>query len=854
MSIKTFAAESVIGLIAQLETSELVTVVTTMANDERPEPTVAYTRQLLGLYIDGNEVTGITAIQADDQFLLPLITVLENTGINISTSAEDFSVSGIRVYTPGGDATLYPEDIIVIDGQVMVTQLALAERFLIQVEYDQSTFALHLSLPWTLTPALPAQITQAIEAQYSPPAASLRNMRADLYYYNDETEEGVFGDYFFAGNLAGGAWRFRVDQDEEGATTPLEYYWTTDFGKSQALIGNSDFSLHPLLPTIESTGVQILYSSSAMPESANVDMARSNSNRQMANGTRNISGVATPGSVAELRVDGGAIARTRVRLDGTFDFPRVDLPTRGYSEVVVLILDRNSGALIESQDFSRRSGIELLNAGQHTVFATLGEQGNSLDNRYDSPGAAGAAQWRYGLTEDLTLELGTQQVNGFSANEASISMALSNYWFGSLGYADSFDRSAAALDLEGGNERWQFDATLQEYELKQPASSTDDGQNQRQWSRSINYRFQVSDNFGIGIIGRDSNTSYEQSRFVLPSISWSNRRNLSISAMPNIEGRYRIDGRFNPTYKHSFRYAFEDDRHLLDFQHRNDQGQEFFVNYRADRELKDRIEMGMVHHWSANSLGSARFGLISNAGQIGYALDWESNFLPGLNSRFRLSKGAFDESVHEKDDATYLQWHMTLDFAVAQNKIVPADTAWGSFESAALTGELLMGDKRISSDYKIDKIELLIDGDSRTATVAGGRYYVDGLQAGLHKVSIDSRHLPIELMPKVDQSFWVRLDNAAATEVPLALEARFAIAGRVQNSAGEFSVGERLVIINDNDRIVGEAYSDQFGFYRADNLAPGEYRVYVERVGNKVAQRQVTITNEFLFEQDLIIP
>jgi hypothetical protein len=197
---------------------------------------------------------------------------------------------------------------------------------------------------------------------------------------------------------------------------------------------------------------------------------------------------------------------------------------------------------------------------------------------------------------------------------------------------------------------------------------------------------------------------------------------------------------------------------------------------------------------------------------------------------------------------------MTFDFAVAQNRIVPADSNRGSLNSAALSGELLLNGKRIPPRYDINRIELLIDGDSRTATVQGGRYYVDGLQPGLHKVAIDSRYLPIELMPKVDQSFWVRLESSAATEVPLALEVRFAIAGRVQDVNGLNKINERMLILDERGRTVGEVYTDQYGLYRADNLAPGIYTVAVERDGGFVADIEITISDDFLFEQDLVVP
>ena len=135
-----------------------------------------------------------------------------------------------------------------------------------------------------------------------------------------------------------------------------------------------------------------------------------------------------------------------------------------------------------------------------------------------------------------------------------------------------------------------------------------------------------------------------------------------------------------------------------------------------------------------------------------------------------------------------------------------------------------------------------------------GRYYLDGLEPGLHKISIDSRFLPIELMPGDNQDYWVRLEAGASTEVPLLLEARYAISGRVRNVDGENVTGLQLSILNAAGRQVGEVYTDRYGLYRADALAPGKYYVVAYENGERLSAIEVRITDAFLFEQDLLVP
>ncbi len=814
---------------------------------------LTYTRQLIGLYVDGVEQPAITGVFDGEQYLLPLVTVMDAALISISTDTATSAGEGIRLNTPGGQAGIDPSDLRVIAGQVLVRQSALAENLLIDVRFDQARYAIFLELPWSSPQFRQAVQAQTPEPQFEPPGASVRNLRADLNYISTGTFDGWMGDYFAAGNLSGGTWQFRVQQDELGNSRPLEYYWSRNFQNSQALAGNTDFSLHPLLPTVEQTGVQFLYSTAPLPRASYRTSTGPNRNRGIANGIRNIEGVGTPGSVAELRVDGGIVARTRVRLDGTYDFLNVELPTRGYSEVMVYILDRSSGTLLDTQSFSRRSGIELLSGGQHTLFGTLGAQGNPLDSQSRSQGSAVAAQWRYGITEDMTVELGRQQVGGLNGTEAALSMALFNNWFGSLGYASSFDRDAMGLDLEGGNGLWSFDFRAREYRM---TGLPDRDQERRQWSRYLNYRYEFTENLTLGLVGRDVRTSFATESFLMPGANWSNRRNFSVSAYPNINGNYRLDSRYGLSPLATARYAYESNRHLIDYRQRNGRGQEYYANYRTGQSLSDRMELGLVHYSENDLLGRVQFGVVTNGGRIGYNMDWESRLLPGFNSRLRLARGGYDVGIYEdeEEDELYLQWHMTLDFAVAQSGIVPADTAWGAFSSAALTGEVLLGGRRVTAADEIDRIELVIDGDSHTALVEAGRYYLDGLEPGLHKISIDSRFLPIELMPGDNQDYWVRLEAGASTEVPLILEARYAIAGRVRNVDGANMVGLNLAILNDAGRKVGEAYTDQYGLYRADALAPGKYYVVAEENGVRLSAIQVEIVDAFLFEQDLLVP
>ena len=836
-----------------------------------PATGIEYNQQLVGVFVDNVEKAGLIVAHDGSEYLLPLVTTLEMTGAELApeSSSEDAS---IRINTPGGPAILKQDDLQLVNGQLMISQSTLATRLLIEVTFDQSSFALRLTLPWS-TRAAREYLGAAIpDPDFEPPAASIRNMRADVNYFSSPIDQGSYSDFFMSGNLAGGGWNVRAEQYSNGDSGLFDYFWMRGSDRSQTMIGNAEYSLHPLLPTIEQTGVQYLFSNVALPVRNDIDLSRSNGTRKLANGVRDIAGVAPPGAVAELRVDGRVRARTRVRLDGSYDFPEVELPTRGYAEVQVLILDNRSGALLDTQDFSRRSGIELLADGQHSLFAASGIEGNPLAAQRRLTGTSNAAQWRYGLTENITLEAGRQQMDDSFGNQAALSMAVSKHWFTSLAVAESDRRSSLGLDIEGGSDRWRFDFSGREFKLHNDETapvyppeeslveSLEDNTDsavatgaEKQWARSLNFRYQVNDNLTLGVIGRDVQTAAESTRFLLPNARWTNRQNLSVSFQPNSEGGYRVDSRFMPSRYDSVRYSYEDQAHLIDYRRGSNSGRTLYATFSTSPDIEGYLEFGVETQFDNPGFGNLQLAVVHENEQAGYAMAWEAQLLPGVQSQMRLGKVAREAGLREDANDLSFHWQLTFDFAVAQGRIIAADSDSSASNSAALTGALMLGEERISENYDIDRIELLIDGDNYTAAVQNGRYYIEGLAPGLHRVSIDSRYLPMELSPEPGQSFWVRLEKSAATEVPLALEAKYSFAGRVRNQAGDNLANVRLIVLDANAEPIAELRSDQFGLYRSENLHPGVYQLLAEYNGIVAGMREVHISDAYLFEQDLNI-
>jgi hypothetical protein len=795
-----------------------------------------YQQLLIGFYVDDIEKTALFALYDGEQYLVPLRRVLEDTG------AELVDREGrLVIVSPGGEVVISREELRDHQGILMIRQQALNDLLMMDAKFDPQAYALLVYPPWWQVRAPQAVVRPVITPHYSPPSASLRNMRADFSYYGDDDRNDTWSQYYLSGNLAGGYWSARAERDINDDHRVFDYRWQRETEHSQVLLGNARFSIHPLVPTVDQTGAQLLWNSQPRGAGQGSGIANADGSRQLGSGVRTISGTGQPGSIAELRLSGTVIARTRVRLDGTFEFLDVDMPSRGFSDVKVLLRDRSSGTLLEEIDYSRRGGEGILARGQHTVFASVGEQGNFLDDDIDSRGAAGAMQWRYGVTDSFTAELSHQYDGEEGATVAATSLSFGGSWFGSLAYATNPDVNAAELILNGGRANWQFDLLAREY----------DGQ----WLRQADYRYTVSPNLIVGLAGRDSRTTFEDENFLLPTLSWGNGSSLWASARPNTEGNYRVDSRYSPTRRDTLRYTYEDEDHFVDLRRNASNGLEYFATFRGGEQFSSRYEFGVIVRSEDRLLEEARFSLVHNVGgSPGFAVQWDSRPLQGVYSRLRVSDNAIVNAAEDFDAGFTVQWDVTLDYAVSAGRIIPADSSLGGFGSAALVGDVVLDFPGHVEMGDINRISLIVDGVRRTARVQDGKYYVDGLEPGLHKVSLDSRFLPIQLSPASGQQYWVMLESAAATEVPFRLEVGYAVAGRVSMVDGEALKHARVSVLDEQGRSLQTVHTDQFGLYRIDRLPPGRYRIIVEEDGLAVAARSVDIVDEFLFEQDIKLP
>ncbi|MFQ3324427.1 MAG: hypothetical protein ACI90U_002254 [Pseudomonadales bacterium] len=98
---------------------------------------------LVGLIIDGTEVGVIHILADDNEYYFPLSTLLPHLGVGARIVG-----GGLNVSSPGGDVYLERDSLVYTQDLVFVKQSALINKLKLDIEFDESLYAIKVLLPW----------------------------------------------------------------------------------------------------------------------------------------------------------------------------------------------------------------------------------------------------------------------------------------------------------------------------------------------------------------------------------------------------------------------------------------------------------------------------------------------------------------------------------------------------------------------------------------------------------------------------------------------------------------------------------------------------------------------------------
>jgi hypothetical protein len=799
--------------------------------------------QLAVAQLNGRELSsGIPIIMQPDGGTL---VALEYFLAALSLHAEHDG-SGYRIDTPLGTATLPRSVLRDVQGYVYVDTGTLAKAFASDVRFDPSEYALRVDTAWTTAPAAQPQTTTqtgVAAADVSAPFASLSQVRSELDYVRDDRSDHASLTTDLGGALGPGYWRARYDDDLNGARRFDTWSWVTGSDGRRWLLGRQLVGLNSLLPTFYLTGAQIAASNRPSvafgPTLAYGELAASRFDAP-----RSVRGKGPPGGVAELRRNGQVIARTTIRLDGSYEF--TDQITAGVHLEIAVYERGHTDVPVRVEEVNQQAADQMLPAGVWVQQAGIGTTGNPLDPAATSDGQhAGFYQWRQGVTNNLTTLAAVQTVG--DQHNALVGAATSLPGLGAWAAFAARGEQGNAWQVFGdgarGNAFWhanfqRFDAGF----IAADSAPHEDDSIETGWAFAPNLRASV-----VGRHYRDSGTAPID--FVKPAFAWQPRANIALSARPDFDGHYTFYGNWAPQPGWRVALTRYNPRTDLEIEHRYAGGFGIRAMLTEDRQLGHRAALvadgwqiaGRPIGWSA--------GVLGGEGRVGFLLDVAGEVYPGLSLHAQYLDDPLLRNA-QPDPGPVLSLALVADFAVT-----PAGIARGSFRPELLNIGGISG--RIEApEGSLDTsrtrgVSVLVDGHLRGEVDANGRFYLADLPPGIYTLELDTEKLPLEYQP-TDRARRVEVKAGAVTRLDFQVVLRLGIAGRVTDKGGHPVVGAKVSVVDGSGKILATTTTDAWGYYRVDGLAPAPYRVSATNTNGRT-ELAFTLRDRFLFGQNLTL-
>lgn len=819
------------------------------------------TEELVGLRVGNLELETLLAHKRKGRFWLPL----EETGGFLSLKVVS-EKDGMRLATPIGVVDVPSSAVFRSNSSKYIDQKFLETRLNARVKFAEGDGYIDVDLPWR--PGAAIKLSEGIgdERQLSPealpPPAGISTLHGDVSYrFGNAGNERVFEGYFRAtGHAHGGVWQINYQEDLLTNHRIRDAIWMKQLDDNRFIqIGHQTLAVHPLLQSIEMTGVQYAWTNAKAARTiAGINTGALLGRR--VDHQRSFAGEGPVGGRAELWLDDSIYAQTPIGLSGEFRFSDVHLPAR-QSRIEIRIYDRgNGGTPIKVIRKSLNLSELLLENGQHSVLVGAGYGGNAFDQAgrglhgehsesYETDGVgrlAAFALGRYAVSDNLTLESGVTITDDTPRAMVGGVARFSTNVVGS-GSVSLDDKTGATYlaEFDWRKTDWRLIARSYHRQHSINDSFTLNGikRYDPDWDHFLELTYAVRSNLSMGLIAR----AQPEAEFVLPFALWRPIEHMSVEVRPDQFGVYRIDGRYRLSSTENLYAAYYDDDSSVSYTRLFD-----------DRQLTVELQHNRHDVWRA--------GLrLSGGSLIDYDLSWNVGGYVTDDADYWVYAGVRREVRHgvhvyananyastqqryfKNDDTTDWRLRVGLSFDLAPNQdgFVAAPGHGVDVGYGAIAG-------RVKTDGDDGKAELAnmtvkINGKPAGRTAKDGSFYLPRVEIGVHIVEFDQESLPIQQVA-TKASVVAKVVPGAVTNVAFVTKAEYGVAGQVLNRAGEPISNATVVVLDAQSIEVGRGQSSSFGYYRIDGLRKGDYRVTLlgdNRI--RSGARMFTINSEFLF-------
>ncbi len=799
-------------------------------------------RLLVGAIIRGKEAGAIEVIRRNGRYQVPLEPFAELTRTGLVWT-EDL----LRLETPFGNVELEAGDLLEIGGTKYLSQTLIESRLATPILFDAEQFALVFDLPWRpeLVDLENLEPPPAPEADVFPPRASLSTIRIQASSTTTETESRLASTTTVGGRLASGFWRVRYEDDFEGRNELREYSWLRTAGRQRYLVGQQRPHVHPLLESLEFTGLQVASTNQPLELFSPTPEFGELLSRRLQPLT-SVRGDGPPAGLAELRIDGEVISQQVIGLDGRYEFLEIPLESRRLSRLEILLFDRHNLSVPVAIHEKNQSANDLLLApGARILIGGAGREGNLLaDDDAISARGVGFLQWRQGVTPRLTVEAAVQEGRESRRAVAGLISRLGPGTVLSFATARSEDGLGYDLALERLRGRWRL--LTQSRWLEEGFLGPEAGELYHH-DVEVGYR---TGRLDLALIGRSSRDADRQEEHLLPALAWRPTNRLFLRARPDRFGDYRYDAAYRFGSRARLGASYQD-RLSVDLTTRLRDRYYLTLDGQWGDEEPDRYSAivrwfdagGWRPNWSAGLLYS------EGGDQVGYLAGVTAEVRDGLRARVEISNPDGTSDGHR------VVVGLTANLAVARGRLLSGRRRAVRDDRGAIAGRVRPDVPGGFPTYPLGELRIFLDGKLATTTEPDGTFFVGNLKEGVHRIELDPENLPLELVPR-RLALFAEVASAAVTRVDFEVIPEFGIAGRL-TTKGQPLPEVFLQVVDSAGNVVGRGRSDRFGYYRIDRLPPGRYTLRVALGELDVVDelecigRSFEILDDFLFGVDL---
>lgn len=807
---------------------------------------------VVGLSIQSREVDTVEAVEENGTYYLPLEPLARATGCTLQVFG-----SQVHVETPLGTVFFYEKDLRWYNGSLYISQDLVERRFHTPVTFNPAEFSLDLDLPWRPAWGEPRPERADVVPDAEPGSFGVSDFREEYNYTQTESYSRHTSSTTLDGRVAGGTWRTRYETNFDGYHEMREYNWQRIFGQSVFQAGQQWVQLHPLMDSINFSGAQLGYTNQRMDRYDGLSDSRALFARNTSP-VRTFRGRAEPGSFVQLRVDGVVVSQTVVGLSGEFEFIEVQLPSLRLNYVEIFIFDHhNLSVPVEVRELRIAASDQMLPAGGATHIGGAGVGGNLTDgifqsNHYSEEGATAFYQWRQGVHQNFTVEGAVQSVNGEIQGQAGMVASLFNRFVVTLSGAVSNGESGYMFSLDGGTERWQVTARS----IYMPEGFSGATRTSDYFEHGFDVNFRLNSTLDVGLRARDHQLYTERTRFILPYLSWRPMARLALNLRPDFDGKYRFDGYWSMTAASRLSCIVHDTA-TLDFSHRFNS--RYGMSLTTEVGDEDQVRYSAVFSRTGDWLTEPSFhvGPVLNSGDLGFVAGGSMRVFPGIFASAEYQSEP-PIAMSENPNDTYLVASVRTDFTFSGGRMFAAEGGTTLRNRGAVAGRILVKGLEPGQAFDLEGVVLIIDNLHKVLTDPSGNFYKGDLKSGMHVVDLDLENLPMELVP-VRSSLIAKVVARAVTRVDFTVRQEYGLAGRVTDARGLRRDGVRVELVNAAGSLVAVVTTDQFGLYRIDHVAPGEYRLRIKADDPALQrmvspERQIEVSDEFLFDLDLQLP